>query len=48
MVGDNEPLETSCKVLRIHVGRVFEVGKGVFVGIVGIDSRVNVKKGLGY
>jgi hypothetical protein len=33
--GDDKVLETSSKVLRIHVGRAFEVRERVLVGIVG-------------
>jgi hypothetical protein len=40
--GDNKVLETSSKVLRIHVRRAFEVRERVLVGVVGINPCVNV------
>jgi len=40
--GDNKVLETSSKVLRIHVGRAVEVRERVLEGVVRINPCVNV------
>jgi hypothetical protein len=38
----DESLETGGKKLRVHVGRTFEMRKGMPVSVVRIDSRVDV------